>query len=308
MERVLSAYFNTDRVYLAVFEPTEKGIDLAYINSTDHPVNPENMDGEMSLLAQKEFGVLLGELPENINKISVCLPTESVFISQIPGNGSLKQEEIKQLLHLEIRQTFPQYNNDDFISRVYQLAPRMDGKQMLIVEIIPKSVIKSIFHMFSNYNFQILNIDNSQFNAHNALLFNYPEESDKAAALLSVQSNFIDISVLKNGEPLYYNLVKFNDKTQFAAICEEEFGKLMTDYIDYIENAYFFGSGLNSELFETAKEILAGFLMTAKKLNSFRMISTGLPERYREYCARTAHIFPPCIGAAIPGYVKPIYK
>lgn len=308
MERILSVYFNTSRVYLAVLEPIDKGVNLVYINSTDHTVDTEGGDDETSLLAQNEFSGLLAEIPKEIHKISVCLPTESVFISQIPGDSSLNTEDIKQLLSLEIRQTFPQHNREDFLSRVFQLAPRMDGKQMLIAEIIPKLVIKNVFKIFKNYDFQILNIDNSQFNAHNALLFNYPEEAEKAVALLNIQNHFIDISVLKNGEPLYYNLVKFNDNAQFSSICEEEFGKLMTDYIDYIENAYFFGSGLTADLFGTAKDVLAGFLMTAKRLNAFRMVSTGLSARHREYCSRTAHIYPPCIGAAIPKYIQPIYK
>ncbi len=306
MKRILSVYFNIDRTYLAAFDVTPKGLDLVYINSTEHPIDLENPDSELSMLAAQELEIFISDVPD-VSEVNVTLPAESVLLSQIPGRLNMDEHQIKQLVGLEIRQAFPMFNFEDFSPLIVETGERMDGKQMLIAEIIPNNLIATAQSVLKGTNLKINRFEVSQFNAHSALLYNYPEQLDKAAALVSIQQQFIDLSVIKNGLPIYYSLVNFNSPDEIGTICENEFNKIMTDYVDYVETAFFFGSGLNIEIYKKAEAKLTEFLMTSIKFNAFRMVTTNLEQREKDYCSRTAHIFPACIGAAIPPFHKHIY-
>lgn len=306
MKRILSVYFNIDRTYVAALDVTPKGLDLVYINSTEHPIDLENPEDDLSVLASQELEIFISDISD-ISEVNITLPAESMLLSQIPGRLDMDNHQIKQLVGLEIRQAFPQFNFDDFSPIIVETGERMDGKQMLIAEIIPTKVLENAQKILAGTNLKINRYDVSQFNAHNSLLYNFPGQMEKAVALVSIQQQFIDLSVVKNSQPIYYSLVNFNSPDEIPAICENEFNKIMTDYVDYVETAFFFGSGLTLEIYKKAEAKLTEFLMTSVRLNSFRLVSTQLGQREKDYCSRVAHIFPACIGAAVPPYHKYIY-
>ncbi len=45
---------------------------------------------------------------------------------------------------------------------------------------------------------------------------------------------------------------------------------------------------------------ITSVIIEIDKLNAFRMVKTTISDRAREYCSRTSHIFPPCIGGFMP--------
>ncbi len=303
MKKILSVYFNIDRTYLAMVETSPSGLSLQYVNSTELAIDLENIEDDHSVLGIQELEILIREAGP-ADYLCVSLPAESILLSHIPGDLSMDEAHIKQLVGLEIRNAFPQFNYEDFKPIIVELAERMDGKKMLLAEIIPNKIIQNTKLILECAGIPITKYDVSQFNSHNALLYNYPEQKEKATALMSIQQQFVDLSVIKNGKPIYYSLVNFNSADDIGAICENEFNKIMTDYVDYVETAFFCGSGLTSEIYQKGEAKLAEFLMTAVRLNAFRLISSDFDQRDREYCSRVSHIFPACIGAAIPPFHK----
>jgi len=101
---------------------------------------------------------------------------------------------------------------------------------------------------------------------------------------------------------VYYNLVSLPDLEKFGDSLEKEFDKLTSDYISHLDGLYFFGTGLKAEHIEIAKEKLSKKIPLIGRLNAFRMMTTSLSQREREYCSRVSHIFPPCIGGCFPAY------
>lgn len=303
MKKILSVYFNIDRTYVALVETTPNGLNLTYVNSTELTIDLENIEDDNSVLGIQELEVLIQDAGP-ADYLCVSLPAESILLSHIPGDLSMDEAHIRQLVGLEIRNAFPQFNYEDFMPIIVELAERMDGKKMLLAEIIPNKIIQNTRDILKCAGIPITKFDVSQFNSHNALLYNYPEQKEKATALLSIQQQFVDLSVVKNGKPIYYSLVNFNSSDDIGAICENEFNKIMTDYVDYVETAFFCGSGLTLEIYQKGESKLAEFLMTAVRLNAFRLVSSDLDQRDKEYCSRVSHIFPACIGAAIPPFHK----
>lgn len=309
MERKLSVYFGIDRIYIALISFEPDGLKLEYINSTLHPFDLEFPEDENSKMAGSELNGILMTIFDNfedISSLNITISVDNAFVRQFPGSPDLSRENLLQLLNFEIRQAFKQFNYEDFIINVVPLSRRLDGKQFMLSAMFHRKNIDSCKELFVGLDLPIENIDISQFNAHSCFLYNYPEYKEKTVAIFGIQSKFVDLSVLQNGAPIYYSLLKCYDRQEFLKKVSQEFTELMTHYVDYIESAFLFGTGLNTELFGQIDETLKGLVMNVEKMNAFRMFKTDLGKREREYCSRTAHIYPPCIGAVIPPYHKVI--
>ncbi|NLO20140.1 MAG: hypothetical protein GX121_09780 [Ignavibacteria bacterium] len=299
MEKILSINFGTDRVYATLSQFTPKGLELLDIASTDSSFNLEDFESEKSQLASQELSIILEDLASQANKISISLPSEEILVTQIPGKKDISEDELKQLLGLEVRQAYPTLQYSQFTAFVTALKPKNDSSQNILAMIIRKSLIEYFDDLAAPYGLQVENIDICQFNAHNSFFYNYPEEKDKAAVFFDVQKQFVDISLVADGQPAYYNVVSINEPQKIASICDSEISKLLENHIVFVDNAFFFGTGLTKEIFDIAVNALNGVVMQTFRLNPFRMLITNLDERHQDYCARTFHVYPPCIGAAI---------
>lgn len=302
MKRTLSIFFNIDRTYVTITEPNEKGLELLYLNSTNNNIDLENIDDDYAQRGVKELEVLLSSFDVEIDKISITIPAESVMVSQFPGRQGMEESELRKLISLEIRNAFPTFNPDDFTSNIVPLERRLDGQSLMLAVIIPKQIILSCIDILKAYDLPIENIEISQLSAHSAFLYNYPEMINNNVIIIGVQDQFMDVSIISNGKPIYYDLVSLSDKNDIGAVFEAEYEKLITTAVDHIDHAYFFGTGLTRDMYIAVWETSMLLGINVGRLNAFRMMTTNLNARDREYCSRTMHIFPPCIGASFPSY------
>jgi hypothetical protein len=302
MNKMLSVYFSSERTYLAVTESTAKGLSLVYLNATETPVDLEVADDKNLEIAAQEMNALVHELGDDIERLSITLPSDNVLVTQFPYKPNMAAEDVKKLVEIEIKHAYPQFNYNDFISSVIHFAPRLDGKQMAMAEIIPKQSFISCRQLLQKVNLPISNIETSQLNAHTAFLYNYPEQAATVTAIIGVSKNFVDISVIKDKTPLYYSLAALKDPKDIGKVVEAELDKILTDYVTFVDCAYLYGEGLTKEMVDIVTSTLLGLVMEVGRLNAFRMFSSNLDARHREYCTRTAQIFPPCIGGCLPAY------
>ncbi len=304
MNSALSIFFNVDRVYVAQVEFASKGMILKYVNSTKNRIDLENTENDTSRQGIEELTEILNEINFSGGKVSATIPAESVLVTQFPGNTDMKASDLRQLLQLEIRQGYPQFNFDDFSSIMVPLLASPGQNSMMKAVIIPKQIYSAVGDILKPLNKPVDKIEISQLNAHSAFLYNYPERMDENIALFGVQSQFVDISVIVGGQLAYYELTALPDPSKLAEVVETEITKIMENHIDSINAAFFFGSGLTKDQYLSVWEtsMLLGF--ESGRLNAFRMMESDLSRREKEYCSRTMHIFPPCIGGCIPAYHK----
>ncbi|TAL70543.1 MAG: hypothetical protein EPN82_02720 [Bacteroidetes bacterium] len=300
--RILSLFFSADRNYIAVVDETPKGLRLIHVNSTEHGIDLFTAKDDILESAINEYHKLLKLIPEKIEQLVITLPAEHVLVSKFPGNENISMNDLKKLVELEIKQNFPQFNYHDFTSTVIPLLPGMDKKLMLMGIIIPKDIYATCKILLEPLDLPIKNVEISQLNTHSAFIYNYPEHSDKAVAFFGIKKRFIDISVIKEKKPLYYNLVSYKDNESICDICHSEFTRIVSEYIDKIDLVYFFGYSLTKEILDKAKEVLSSSVDYIGRLNAFRMMTASLSDREKDYCSRAAHIYPPCIGACIPPF------
>jgi len=207
MSKTVSVFYNIDRTYVTLVEMKDDGLELLYLNATDNRIDLENIESDESMLGVQELSSILYEIGDDINRVSITLPADNVFVSKVPGDDDLSVQDIKKLVNFEIRQNFPQFTFEDFSTTVVPLAPMLNGKKMLLCVIVPNDILSTATQLLKDLNLPFVNsIDISQINAHNAFRYNYPELWDKNVVLASIQNKFIDISLSKNGVPGYYNL------------------------------------------------------------------------------------------------------
>ncbi|MBI5326149.1 MAG: hypothetical protein HZB41_12910 [Ignavibacteriae bacterium] len=304
--RILSLFFSADRNYIAVVEESKKGLKLIHVNSTENGIDLFSAKDELLNKGIDEFQNLLKSLPEKIEQLVITLPAEHVLVSKFPGNENIAMNDLRKLVDLEIKQNFPQFNYNDFTSSVIPLLPGIDKKQMLMGIIIPKEIYAVCKRLLEPINLPIKNVEISQLNTHSAFIYNYPESSDKSVAFFGIKKRFIDISVIKGKKPLYYNLVSYKDDETICDICHSEFTRIVSEYVEKLDLVYFFGYSLTKEILDKAKQELSTSVEYIGRLNAFRMMTAGISERERYYCSRTAHIYPPCIGACIQPFHRRI--
>lgn len=299
--KLLSLYFGRTQVFVAEMEAKQNGMYLNFINSTDHPVNIADLSNSDEATEELRSMISSREKPEHL---LVTLLSSEATICTFPGELSMPREEIEALVDLEIVNLFPGKSKQDFTIIIYDLAERMDGNKMLMALLIDNEKMKNIRKVLEFMEMPISKINISMLTAQNSLLFNYPEYRDKAVATIEINDYYVEISAMNEGTPLYLSRTRHNSVEEIPAILEAEFNKIMTHYISYIETAFIGGIYLTYDLLQACEAKLAEFLMTIIKLNTFKRIKPNVSEREKSYCKNTSHIFPPCIGAALPSAAK----
>jgi hypothetical protein len=304
MATEVSVYLNIDRVYVTAIELTPKGFVLNYINSTDKPIDLENLMSPVSKSAINQLGEILFQVKQfDIDGINCILPAESVHVTQFPAAKNQKKGDIHKILEVELQMIYPHFNPKDFEVRVFDLIPDK-GKQMKFASIITNDILSSCNSIFEKFDLSLKHLEISQIAAHSAFLYNYPELSKKNVVLASLQDNFMDISVLNGNKLMYYNLLSIPSKNAIGEILEKEFTNILENTLDSIASAFYFGSGLTKEInmmcWETS--MMMGF--ESKRLNPFKLMRTSLDQRTRDYCSRVFHLYPSAIG----GIMKSVHS
>lgn len=302
MENTISVFFGNDRTYISAVKPTQNGIALEFLDSTSAPLNFTE-DDEAFRNTTHELQQLLKNESASGSKISVVFPISGVFVHQFPAMNDVLPEELRKLVEFEIRQQLPDYAFSDFKTTVYPMAAQPDGTEMMLAVSIEKKNITRAEEIFKELDIPIERIDASQLAAHSALAYNYPEHNSDTIMLIDVQEQFIDISVVKEGKLAYCNSAPMLAKEQIGEICEREMQNLLAEYVPSVDAIFLFGSGLTKQMLSIVQQQIP---IDVERLNSFRMMRSELGERERQYATRAAHIFPACIGGALPSFQEGI--
>ncbi|MBK9249642.1 MAG: hypothetical protein IPM69_16365 [Ignavibacteria bacterium] len=294
MQPTLSVFFGSNRTFVSAFTASDKGLELSFVDTIPQVVKEDDEPQEdlHSALAQ-----LSTHIPTDLTSLQICLPIENVFVHQFPAVNSKLIDDVKELLAFEIRQTYPMYALEDFNAFVLPLTPCLDGREMMIAVLVDKKYQLSCERAASELGIPIKNIVVSLFSAHAALMYNYPEQADNTVIIFRIQEHFADVSVLRSGLLAYYGLLPLNDRSAIPEIFEQELEKLLSEYIPFVDSAFVYGRGLTPTLLRDISQTLS---LPVQRLNAFRMMSTPLDPRTREYCAKNAHLYPPIVGAVLP--------
>ncbi len=301
MNKTLTIFFSPERTYFALVEPKGKGLELMYIATTSEPIDIENPESPFSQPGLEEFYETIKKIDFNYDLISFSIPIENTILTEFPARPNISKDEIMSIINIEIRQNLPQFNPQEFPTYLFELSPRKNQSYYLTI-IIPKLIFKNLKAIVSNLNKPVQKIEVSQINSHNAFLYNYPEEHSKVCALLNIADKFIDFSILKGKDFLWYSLLKYNFTEEIPDLVERKLSEIPNEIVPGVDSIFLYGTNLDKIMFEKVTNKLSRKCSNIKRLNAFRMFTTNLDEASRTICSRLAHHFPACIGSAIPDY------
>ncbi len=303
MEPILSLFLGHSRTYVALLEDGDSYPSLAYVNATSDSVfiNQGQLQGKQWLEE------VLMEIAGAAEQVAIALPMEYAFVHHFPYPEEASDEALETLVETELQTKFAEYDRKDLEIRIYPLAPRSDQRRLVAVIILEKEVIKVLEQIAEMAFGKLVRYDIAQNAAHSALLFNYPELREKNVVVVHIQQEYLDITALRQGTPVIYKLQKAEaevDRTveSIRTVLEE----MLSMYLPFMDAVAVFGEqltrGLLSQLQQLVHDMAPG--VRAFRLNAFRRLTTTLGDRERAYCARTAHLFVPCIGVALADQVQ----
>lgn len=300
MHRTLSIFFNNDRTYLTGVSHYDDTMSLDFINSTSGRIDFTNNNHTGAVDAISEFGDLIRDIEFIPDEIAVTLPAESTLVTKFPGNSEMDNATLGLLTSLELRQNYPQLNFDAFHVQLVGMNNHFNNKEMMLAVIIPKTSLQKISNLLKPFGKNISKIDISQMHAHNAFIYNYPEFESATIMILGIQGQYIDVSILVNGLPIYYNLIKYEGTDFLQNNINHEYNQILPNISVTPDALFYYGAALTKDGANALTEFSVKMkIPIAKRLNGFRRLTTTLDQRQREYCSRTLQIYPSCIGACL---------
>ena len=293
MDTTLSLYFGNERTYISKVEPGQKGLELTDIGVIAETVKSDT-DSMDALTRLESF---LPQMADGAVSATIAVPVDNIFVHQFPALDTSDTKQLRRMLEFEIKNAYPQHSFDDFTSAVYPMCPRLDGTAMMVAIMMEKKYLMACEFILTMTGIPLKNIQASHFAANGALLYNYPDAHNSICLLIGMQENYCDVSVLKNGELAYYNLLVIPSPESFPEVCEKEIEKLLSGYVPFIDMCFCYGPALQSTILEAAR---AAVSVPMQRLNPFRMMTSRLQADEREFCAKAAHLFVPAIGASLP--------
>ncbi|GAB5465290.1 MAG: hypothetical protein Kapaf2KO_07260 [Candidatus Kapaibacteriales bacterium] len=299
MKNVLSIYFEEDRIYLALLGHDTNGISLKKISSLDESVDFESY----SLEDQTRENILdwLSYYATEADYITATLPTDSVIVSQMPADIDGEKETLREVIKSEITNTYPDFSPENYVADIVKLVkPDSQDSEYVLSIIYASDIISNCINLLSPLGLDIQNVGISQLNSHSAFFYNYPEYFDDSNIIIGVQEQFMDISIVRSGETIHYNLLSYNEVNDIPSIVEKSLSGFKEKYGE-ISNCMMFGKGLNKGILEGIKKRnLSG--VNVARLNAFRKVIPLVTDREKLYASRTQHIFPPIIGSSFKPY------
>ena len=301
--RILSIYNSLNYTYATLVKNHPDGLELDWISTIDSPFDYDESETTFYENSIQEFKNQFEEIKDKVDGVSLVFPAEMIMVSQFPIDTNTNNENIKELLQIEIRKAFPTLEIKDFEIKTYTLNTNLNHQPVMMCVMLPRIDILRYEEFFNNYGKKIVSTNVSQISAANSFLYNYPEHRNSSSAIVGIQGNFLDFTIIENSNILYYNLLSYQQESDIPQILASEFLKVNESFGNQIDNGlYCYGEDLNNEIFNEIAETLKSVDIISHKLNAFRMMKTYFDVQEIEYCKKVSHIFPPVIGASFPSF------
>jgi len=305
-EFISSIYFGKNLTLFAVIERTDDAFVLHYLNSLNSTIDINQLESPNTRNGINELTTVVKKFSNKIKKCFVTLTIEDVIITKIPGNIEPQSAEFVDLINLEIRQNFPTKNITNYRIKSMQILANDSNNSMFLTIMIEQELIQSVDKIISMIGLEVTDVSTSQISAINTLSYNYPDVK-MTNIIVNVYEEMLEYLIMQDKKLLGYESVFVSKDKNIFKTNENKITNILKELkINQIENIYYFGTNLTKENYTVYWEVGMQLGGDTKRLNPFRMFKNNLEKRDIEYCARTFHIYPPCIGGVLPTQI-PIF-
>lgn len=301
-KRFLGVSFYDHRLQLAEVEVGKKPIVHAlaeHETTLDFSSDAESLSVDhpkVSALAS-ELSALITRTNTSAKDISFALPTRPSFITTIPVDPSLKDDELKEYLKWEVRQYFPDAGPKDFITDSYVLPSKQKDARLTFVVAVRRGMVAFLQKVASQLQLSLHIVDIDHFSTEKTLIANYPEIKKEAVALIGVQRSGVDASIVKSHEMVDYR--------GYAGDHTASLGTTIAQYLQYVKQKdevgsiaciYLHGSHVPTDNLPT---LVTETGIETVSLNVFHTLKAA--ETVDKTLVAESHRFAAAIGVALRG-------
>lgn len=299
----LSILFSEDRTYISAVTNNQDSKELVFIDSSTEPILELDELNQVNNQARNEILSILSEMDFEPDELYVSLLPDFFVTTNIPFKGNITGEELKDLIELEVKYNFTDENIFNLNCVLSPVFNERSKSEYIKLTLYPKSHEESIAEFLSKFNCKPI-IKDSRDNIQNTFAYSYPDFLTKNSFLIGIEKSKIELSYQKDRKLISSIIKNYNDEEELLTLCNEEFQRIKKESEIGLFNIFVYGGRLHSDVFNSIKSLFMDY--PVERLNSFRQLTTNLSKREIEYCARTKHIFPGCIGAHFPDLTEHI--
>lgn len=299
----LSIYFSNTRSYFVVCEETKSGLLLTDIQSTSQPITQTRIINQLNAEGVNEIQQSLTNSNIKPNTVSIVLPSNNFIICQIPFVNNLTGSSLKQLIEMELKYHFDEIDINKISINITPFLGKDSTKDLLLITIFERKIIDLCNDILACIDTTTKEIVPSHFSVYRAFIHNYPEHSDNNL-LLGINDKMIEFSLINNSRPETLNFREFDSEEELEHILYHDILDLTN--IENTQNIFIYGEHLTKHIYDKISDYSTTINKSVARMSAFRKMQSKLDLRGNQYCARTTHIYPACIGTCCKNTIETI--
>ncbi|MFN4770381.1 MAG: hypothetical protein ACK45R_10545 [Candidatus Kapaibacterium sp.] len=305
MESTLSVVFHENTALCAVFEPNEKGWQLADIAVFSGYIDVITSDfAETSVGHQLEK--YIRSIAPKIKDVRVVLPASAVVSQYMPYVPASSHDSILGLLELEIMQNAPETTVGSYHAAFFPMRSSSGNGSLMLAVLNRKVAEKNIKEMFARMGLLECLFVVRHLAAHSAFLYSYPERASETTILVNLDHSLCDISMLHKKSTAMFKTIPYGNERSACDIVVEECERNLLRKVEVPPALIVFGDALTPGHLAELEQRLGTLVHSVQRLNSFRMCTTVLDEKHRSFASRMAHRFAANVGSIMQRRPEPV--
>ncbi len=300
-QKYLGIHFVDESIYLIEMEHNRGDYMITAIDTMKCETNyfaeiekfsPEHPDFLQKLL--QDIKVLFSRSKTSAKKISCAIDSKNLFISEMPTDNSLSQDELEDHVRWEIATNLGAVDDREFSTDLITFAevPEKGIHEKLIIS-VRRNFVWSMQQIAKALGLSLNIMDVDHLCAEPALLYNYPDLTHQTIVSIGLKKNSLDFSIIRTGQCVAYSSAEFAATREVIPIISE----LLNEYSHLKPaKAMVHGPLVGTELLRLFREQMPLPFEVAdsfKKMKFSKQLRDGL--KYR----RLSHHFTPAVGIAM---------
>ncbi|NPV12494.1 MAG: hypothetical protein HPY57_11975 [Ignavibacteria bacterium] len=223
-------------------------------------------------------------------KINLAIDSTLSYVVKLPVERNLSPEELKDHLIWEFSQHFYNEKHEDYSIAFHPIYLKPDSKFDSIIFLSIQKVFLNFFkYLFEDLGIKLKITDIDHFSAETLCFAVYPEFSLSNNFLISLKSDFFELSLIQSGTLVNYRKVTFNNQEEVLNYFEKELAPIIKSMKNRIGKIYIWGENLKSRFVEELNSIVPVEVVLINPFKNFiinkNVLNSPVYENFHEFTA-----------------------
>ncbi|MCF8241285.1 MAG: hypothetical protein K9J16_07850 [Melioribacteraceae bacterium] len=223
----------------------------------DEPLSNEITDSQFISILQNAYNKITVRKSLESVQVSFSLSNRFFKVFEVPYEETLTEQDLREHMHWELDQNFPQNKNDDYAVQYIPLEKSILRKfSKAVVVAVDKKILKKVHAFCVHNNLELKLVDNAHLSANLTLHMQKDFDESKVTLTLLLEDGYLSASLMENSYPVYFTTLEVreeSDTTHELLRMKEQMDRLKIN-TQYIEQVILF-SDFNESLYKAAQNV-----------------------------------------------------